>query len=64
MLPCPGLVTAVANTTDTKVKVIIASHQKSCAVVMGTPFVCVKQPGPDPPPTVAVGSSPVCSSIS
>lgn len=61
MLPCPGLVTAVANTTETSVKVMMASHQKSCAVVIGTPFVWVKQPGPVPPPTTAVGKSPVCT---
>jgi len=34
------------------------SHQKSWAVLIWMPLVCVKHPGPAPPPTAAPGSSP------
>ena len=46
--------------TDTKRKVMMASHHHSCPVVVAMPLRCVKHPGPVPPPTTASGRSPLC----
>ena len=42
---------------------MMVSHHQSWPVVVWMPLRCVKQPGPEPPPTVTSGSSPDCSTI-
>ena len=46
VLPCPGLLMAVAYTTDTSVKVMHISQPKSCQLSTIGMWVGVKQPGP------------------